>query len=181
MDIRVLDAVARRLPAGRLSRRGALRRVGASGLAAGVLATLGARPGQGQEWETATPTARDAPPAAPDPPLSGVSGGLPPFAFPLEASQPRQFPNGDLRLAFKQQFATLQGVAMASERIDPGGLRELHWHLNAHELSYCLAGQGRMGIFSSDGAGSTFDIESGSSTFVPEGYTHYILNTGPDA
>ncbi len=69
MDIRVLDAVARRLPAGRLSRRGALRRVGASGLAAGVLATLGARPGQGQEWETATPTARAAPPAAPDPPL----------------------------------------------------------------------------------------------------------------
>ncbi|MDQ3226768.1 MAG: cupin domain-containing protein [Chloroflexota bacterium] len=86
-----------------------------------------------------------------------------------------------MRLAFKQQFATLQGVAMASERIDPGGLRELHWHLNAHELSYCLAGQGRMGIFSSDGAGSTFDIESGSITFVPEGYTRYIQNTGPDA
>jgi oxalate decarboxylase len=85
-----------------------------------------------------------------------------------------------VRWGTKEQLSTLRGVAMASERTAPGGLRELHWHLNAHELGYCLAGQGRMGIFSPDGTGETFDIRPGSITFVPEGYTHYIQNMGED-
>jgi oxalate decarboxylase len=59
-------------------------------------------------------------------------------------------------------------------------VRELHWHLGAHELGYVMAGQGRMGIFSTDGTGDTFDIQPGSITFVPEGYTHYIQNTGEE-
>ena len=59
-------------------------------------------------------------------------------------------------------------------------MRELHWHLGAHELGYVVAGQGRMGIFSSDGTGDTFDLQPGSISFVPEGYTHYIQNTGEE-
>ena len=172
-----------------LSRRGAIRRMGAGGLAAGLLTAGGARSARSQEWGAATPAAGSPSPGGAtspatgegaDLPFDGVAGGLPPFTYHLEASEPRQYAAGYVRWATRQQLATLRGVAMSSERIDPGGLRELHWHVNAHELSYCLAGQGRIGIFSPDGTGSTFDVQTGSISFVPEGYAHFIQNTGPD-
>jgi oxalate decarboxylase len=98
----------------------------------------------------------------------------------LEASAPTMLPAGTLRWGSKTQLPVLQGVAIAAATVQPQAVRELHWHLNAHELNYVLSGQGRMGIFSTDGTGSTFDLQPGSITFVPEGYTHYIQNTGDD-
>jgi oxalate decarboxylase len=59
-------------------------------------------------------------------------------------------------------------------------MRELHWHPNAGELNHCLAGEGQIGVFASDGSGATFAIQTGSVTFVPIGYIHYIRNTGAD-
>jgi oxalate decarboxylase len=164
------------------SRRAALCRVGLGGLATGLLtavgAPVGAPVGRAQESTGATPPAGNA--AATDPSVEGVTGGLPPFAYALEASEPRQYAAGTVRWGTKAQLPTLHGAAMAAERIDPNGLRELHWHLNAHELSYVLAGQGRMGIFSPDGPGDSFDLQPGSISFVPEGSIHYIQNTGDD-
>ena len=104
--------------------------------------------GRSLESTGATPLAGNAPAAEPDGAFDGVTGGLRPFAYALEASTPQQFAAGTVRWGTVEHLSTLRGAAMASERIDSGGLRELHWHLNAHELSYCLAGQGRMGIFS---------------------------------
>ena len=127
-----------------------------------------------------TPTPGSAPPApdnAPTP-IAGVSGGLPPFVYDLEASAPTAYAAGEIRWATRRQVSTLQGVSIASQLVAAGGLRELHWHLNAHELSYCLAGEGRIGVFAPDGKGDTFEIQPGTITFVPAGYTHYIQNTG---
>ena len=163
-----------------LSRRAAVGRGGAVGAGLGLLATAGARDAAAQDWKAvaATPTV-GAQPAAP--PFPGLTGGLAPFTHPLESSSDvQQVPFGTVRWARARQMATLSGVAMASEILAPGGLRELHWHLNAHELSYCLAGSGRFGVFASDGTGETFDIRPGSITFMPNGYTHFIENTGPD-
>jgi oxalate decarboxylase len=103
-----------------------------------------------------------------------------PFTFPLEASTPRDYASGTLRWATSEQLPTLQGVAMASLRLAAGGLRELHWHLNAHELNVCLAGAGRIGVFAPDGTSETIAIVPGTITFIPDGYTHYIENTGED-
>lgn len=155
------DAVAQVLSR-RASRRAALHRLGAGGLAAvGTIGFHGAC--QAQE---ATP--------APE------AGGLPPFHFGLEASKADQFAAGLVRWATKTQFPVLKGMALASERVDPGGLREIHWHGNAHELNYCLRGQGEMAIFSPDGKLETFAISAGSVSFAPMGYAHYIRNTGAE-
>jgi oxalate decarboxylase len=175
-----LAAYLKGLAASHQTRRGALRRLGLSSLAAGLLTTAGAQSGRSQTWELATPTPGSAPPATAGvtAPIAGVSGGLPPFVFDLEASAPTEYAAGTIRWATSRQFSTLEGVSIASQRVAAGGLRELHWHLNTHELSYCLAGQGRIGIFAPDGKGDTFEIQPGTITFVPEGYTHYIQNTG---
>lgn len=172
-DLRILAATTQ-------TRRTALRRLGLSGVAAGLLTTAGVQSGRSQSWELATPTPGSAPPApgnAPTP-ITGVSGGLPPFVYELEASAPTPYAAGTIRWATKRQFSTLSGVSIVSQRVAAGGLRELHWHLNCHELSYCLAGQGQIGIFAPDGKSETFAIQPGSITFIPIGYTHYIQNTG---
>jgi len=162
------------------TRRAALRRVGLGSLAAGVLGAIGAPSRRAQDWTEATPTPGGTPAARSDDSFVGMTGGLPPFAMNLETSAPEVYPAGTRRWGSKRQLPVLQGAAIASERIDAHAVRELHWHLGAHELSYVVAGQGRMGIFSTDGTGDTFDVQPGSITFVPEGYTHYIQNTGEE-
>jgi len=65
-------------------------------------------------------------------------------------------------------------------RIRPGGLRELHWHPNAAEWQYYIRGQGRMTVFGSGGRARTDDFAAGDVGYVPQGYGHYIENTGQD-
>ncbi|HKC73329.1 MAG TPA: cupin domain-containing protein [Chloroflexota bacterium] len=101
------------------------------------------------------------------------------FKYHLEASAPQRYAGGTLRTATQQNIPSLTGMALFSEQIDPGSLRELHWHPNASELNYCLSGHGTIGIFS-HGVHATFAIRAGSVTFVPTGYFHYIRNTGAD-
>ena len=164
----------------RQSRRSVVGRLGLGGLAAGLLSTAPLDQVRAQAWSEPTPDASSAPPTEAVPPLEGVTGGLPPFAYPLENSAPVVYEAGTLRWATSKQFARLQGVSMASLRLAVNGLRELHWHLNSNELNVCLAGQGRIGIFAPDGTSETIEIVPGSITFIPNGYTHYIQNTSSD-
>src|ERR1700694_5607690 len=100
------------------------------------------------------------------------------FKYQLEASEPQQFEGGTNRAVTRQNISSLKDMAIYSLQIAPGCLRELHWHPNASELSYCLQGQGTMGILSPEGDNATFEIGAGSVSFVPMGYFHYIHNTG---
>jgi oxalate decarboxylase len=157
-----LDLLGRTLT-GRASRRTAL-----GGLAAGGLTALAAgvsRAGQGPE--TAAPTTTLPP-------------SLPPFVYRLEASEPTVYAGGTLRTATRANIPALSGLAVYSEVIEPGALRELHWHANAHELNVCLSGEGVVGILTGTGEKVTFPIRAGSVTSVPLGYAHYLRNTGSD-
>jgi oxalate decarboxylase len=102
------------------------------------------------------------------------------FKYQLEASVPQQFEGGTSRTVTQQNISSLKNLAIYSLQIEPGCLRELHWHPNAGELGYCLQGRGTMGVFSPAGDHATFDIGEGSVSFVPKGYFHYIRNTGPE-
>jgi oxalate decarboxylase len=100
------------------------------------------------------------------------------FKYQLESSTPYYFEGGTNRIATQKNIPSLKDIALYSLQIDPGCLRELHWHPNAGELNYCLQGHGVIGIFSPAGDHDTFEIQEGCVTFVPKGYYHYICNTG---
>lgn len=102
------------------------------------------------------------------------------FKYQLEASAPQQYQGGTKRTVTQQNVPSLKDLAICSLRIDPGCLRELHWHPNAGELGYCLQGQGTMGVFSPTGDNARFAIGVGSVSFVPKGYFHYIRNKAVD-
>ena len=65
-------------------------------------------------------------------------------------------------------------------RISPGAIRELHWHPNAAEWQYYIKGKARMTVFGSGGRARTDDFAAGDVGYVPQGYGHYIENTGDD-
>jgi oxalate decarboxylase len=64
--------------------------------------------------------------------------------------------------------------------IKPGGIRELHWHPHVAEWQFYIRGSGRMTVFGSHGRARTDEFGAGDVGYVPQGYGHYIENTGSD-
>jgi oxalate decarboxylase/phosphoglucose isomerase-like protein (cupin superfamily) len=62
--------------------------------------------------------------------------------------------------------------------IDPGGLREMHWHPNADEWQCYIEGRERMGVFGASSRARTFAFQAGDVGPVPFAMGHYIENTG---
>lgn len=100
------------------------------------------------------------------------------FKYSLEQAVPQVYVGGTNRPATSANIAQLSGLSVASLRVSPGAMREIHWHPNAGELTYCLSGQGEVGIFVSGNTADIFAIQQGSVSFVPIGAAHYIRNTG---
>jgi oxalate decarboxylase len=97
--------------------------------------------------------------------------------FNLEAITPQAVRNGGTRtMANANNFPLLNGMSLYSLRLESGGVREPHWHPNAAELSYCLAGRALMTIFGPGAGHDTFTVDTGEIVFVPKGYLHHIEN-----
>ena len=77
---------------------------------------------------------------------------LPSFRYRLEQQPPHTSCGGLVRSASVRQFPVSQGIAGASMRLQPGSLRELHWHTTAAELGYVVSGSCRTTVLSPDGA-----------------------------
>lgn len=60
------------------------------------------------------------------------------------------------------------------------GVREPHWHPNAHELGYCLRGKHLITIASNQSSRNSFVISKGEMFFVPSGALHHIENIGTE-
>jgi oxalate decarboxylase len=84
---------------------------------------------------------------------------------------------GEVRIVDSRNFLASRNIAAALVMVKPGGMRELHWHPNASEWQYYLAGKGRMTVFTSEGA-RTMDFNANDVGFVPAVAGHYIENTG---
>ncbi|WP_339784804.1 oxalate decarboxylase family bicupin [Paenibacillus sp. FSL R7-0313] len=108
-------------------------------------------------------------------------GTVPPtFKHRLLAQEPLITPGGSVRIVDSTNFPISTTVAAALVEIQPGAMRELHWHPNADEWQYYLTGQGRMTVFGGNGIARTFDYRAGDVGYVPVAMGHYIQNTGTD-
>lgn len=102
------------------------------------------------------------------------------FKHQLLAQPPLRTPGGSVRIVDSSNFPISRNIAAALVEIEPGGMRELHWHPNNDEWQYYLTGQGRMTVFGGDGAARTFNVRAGDVGYVPFAQGHYIQNTGTD-
>ncbi|WP_433220324.1 oxalate decarboxylase family bicupin [Dactylosporangium sp. CS-047395] len=100
------------------------------------------------------------------------------FKHRMLAQEPEYFNGGKARVVDSTNFSAADSICAALVEIDPGGLRELHWHPTDDEWQYYISGQGRMGVFASSGENGTFNYQAGDVGYVPFAYGHYVENTG---
>ncbi len=122
---------------------------------------------------------------APDPlatdAVRSPTGAVPrTFSHRMMAQEPITVAGGWVRIADSSNFPAATTIAAALVNIEPGGMRELHWHPNADEWQYYLAGRGRMTVFASGGKARTFDYQAGDVGYVPFAMGHYVENTGDE-
>jgi oxalate decarboxylase len=110
--------------------------------------------------------------------LMGVQPVPHSFSYRMMAQEPIRTKSGTVRIVDSNNFPASKTIAAALVEIEPGGLRELHWHPNNDEWQYYLEGRGRMGVFGSSGQARTFDYQAGDVGYVPYAMGHYIENTG---
>ena len=100
------------------------------------------------------------------------------FSHRMLAQEPIRTKSGTVRITDSSVFPASKNIAAALVEVEPGGLRELHWHPNTDEWQYYISGEGRMGVFASAGQARTFDFRGGDVGYVPFAMGHYIENTG---
>ncbi|KAK7918213.1 hypothetical protein PG985_010087 [Apiospora marii] len=108
---------------------------------------------------------------------------------------------GTLRIVDTTTFPIATTIAATIVTLEPGGLRELHWHpnvsswtslplcfsivLTAHRLLqaaewlYFHKGQARAGVFIGNSNARTFDFSAGDTALFPDNSGHYIENISP--
>jgi len=119
------------------------------------------------------------PPEKPATPLQGVK--LPPetHRYQFLTEQPhRVFKGGREWRVDSTRFPIAKTVTGEILNLDPGGLRELHWHPTADEWQYLLEGQVSVTLFGAGGRYRTETLEKGDVGYIPQGYGHSIENVG---
>src|SRR5271167_3937021 len=127
-----------------LSRRGFI----GSAAAIGVLSASGASGGDTSFQNN-----------VPDPLLSGDE--LPTFKFELEKSEGKVIGGSSGKEATVKQLPISKGIAGVSMRLEPGAMRELHWHATAAEWAYMVEGRVRTTVIGPDGDSEINDFEPG--------------------
>ena len=103
-----------------------------------------------------------------------------PYSHRLLAQEPIKAAGGQVRIVDSSNFPAATTIAAALVEVEPGGMRELHWHPNTDEWQYYLEGRGRMTVFASGGKARTFDYQAGDVGYVPFAMGHYVENTGDE-
>ncbi len=100
------------------------------------------------------------------------------FSHRMLAQQPTRTKSGTVRITDTSIFPASKTISAALVEVQPGGMRELHWHPNTDEWQYYIEGQARMGVFAASGQARTFDFRAGDVGYVPFAMGHYVENTG---
>jgi oxalate decarboxylase len=125
--------------------------------------------------------AGDVPGALASDAVRSPAGNVPQsFSYRLAAQEPLEVPGGQVRIVDSSTFPAAGTIAAALVEVEPGALREMHWHPNTDEWQYYIAGQARMTVFASSGKARTFDYQAGDVGYVPFAMGHYVENTGDE-
>ena len=114
----------------------------------------------------------------PDPVVSGKE--LPTFKYALEKSKPKVIGGSSAREATVEEFPISKGIAGVSMRLEPGGMRELHWHATAAEWAYVNTGRVRTTVLAPGGYTETNDFEPGDVWYFPRGHGHMLECLGEE-
>lgn len=102
------------------------------------------------------------------------------FTHRMHAQDPLKTSGGEVRITDSNNFPISKTVAAAHLKLEPGALRELHWHPMADEWTYFKKGRARVTVFAAEGNARTFDYMAGDVGIVPRNNGHFIENLSDD-
>lgn len=85
---------------------------------------------------------------------------------------------GSVRQVSAEQLPIMRRLSVKRLVLAPGAIREPHWHANANELTYCLAGNLLVSILDNGSSFSSFTLGTGEMFHVASGSLHHIENVG---
>ncbi|GAW24903.1 hypothetical protein ANO14919_144980 [Xylariales sp. No.14919] len=102
------------------------------------------------------------------------------FSHRMLDQEPKLTSGGEVRITDSKNFPISKTVAAAHVTIQPGAIREMHWHPNADEWNFFIRGRGRVTIFAAEGTARTFDYVPGDVGIVPRNMGHFVENIGDE-
>jgi len=103
-----------------------------------------------------------------------------PYSFHFSQQAFTQVEGGQVKIVDSSTFSVSKTIAAAEVIIQPGAMRELHWHPNSDEWNYFIEGHARITVFAAGGNANTFDYQAGDVGYVPVSDGHYIENIGTE-
>src|SRR3984957_17538328 len=95
--------------------------------------------------------ARRGSPAGPASDEGEAPEPLPSFRYPMESQTGRVYAAGTAKESTARQRPVAEGLAGVSMRLQPGAIRELHWHALAAEWAFVLTGRCQTTTFDPEG------------------------------
>ncbi|KAF1950909.1 Bicupin, oxalate decarboxylase/oxidase [Byssothecium circinans] len=100
------------------------------------------------------------------------------YTYHFSKQEPYRVPGGSVKIVDPLNFPLAKGFSAALVTIEPGAMREMHWHTTSDEWNYFLKGSARMTIYQAPTSSRTFDFTAGDVGYIPVPNAHYIENTG---
>lgn len=100
-------------------------------------------------------------------------GTMPNLKYPFSQTHTRVEPGGWSREVTIRELPAAKTIAGVNMHLEPGGVRELHWHVEA-EWSYMIKGKARITAINPDGTQFVDDVEEGDLWYFPSGIPHSI-------
>src|ERR1041385_2332107 len=94
---------------------------------------------------------------------------LPTFKFELEKSKGKTLGNSFGKEATVEQLPISKGIAGVSMKLEPGVMRELHWHATAAEWAFVMRGRVRTTVINPAGQTETNDFDQGDVCYFSRG------------
>src|SRR3954454_14310576 len=107
------------------------------------------------------------------------SGTVPNLKFSFAAAHNRLLSGGWAREVTVRELPVATELAGVNMRLEPGGIREMHWHKEA-EWAYMLAGRARITAVDQEGRTFIDDVGVGDLWNFPAGIPHSIQGIGED-
>ena len=100
--------------------------------------------------------------------------------FHLTALPPTTYDGGTQQQAHEDNFPILKGQEASIQLItlQPGGIREPHWHPSAWEINLVTKGVATWVLIDGNGNHESFDAHVDDIVFAPQGSLHYFENRG---
>lgn len=102
------------------------------------------------------------------------------FGFSLMALPPMRCPGGWFVQASKENFPMSLTLIGAITVLEPGGIREPHWHPNADEWDLVLTGRARVTLFAGGDDATAVELGPGDIGFLPRNGAHAVQAIGDE-